>query len=216
MKYVVGLLLGLCLGIGAGAALIYFNPLTRDTALSGPAPARAFSYALDGGRLLVSTRDSVPGLPLMPGERPALWERGVRGIVLESFVIDDGDGRAAAVATRLVVPSPDSDGIQAGLLTDDQWLITLPGRGSLIAAGRSNIWPLLRDSVVRVDMLKRDWDGPKTYGMLRGGSAVITGASGDYLGIRGALTETTTLADYPRTGLAGLTGQVDIAFDSND
>lgn len=217
MKYLLALAIGLLLGAATGAALIYFNPMIMGASASPPAAGVSFDYALDGGRrVLVSTRDSVPGLPLTPARQPALWERGIRGSVLESVVLADDSGAAAAVATRLVVPSSASDAVRAGILTDDHWLITLPGRGSVIAAGQSNIWPLLRDSVVRVDLLKRPWEGAKRYSLLRGGGADVTGASGEYLGIRGVMSESVALDDYAQSGFAGLAGQIGIELGPID
>lgn len=213
MRYLLGLVFGLLLGAAAGAAIVYFNPLILDTARLSPDAVAPLNYSLGDERLLVSTEEGLPRVPIVPAGAPRLWERGIRRTWLQSFVITDGDGAPAAVASKLVMPSPDSNAFEAGLITDDAWLITFPGRGSIVAAGQSNVWPLLRDSALTVDLLNRPWTGPKAYGMLDGGTARVAGVSGDLAGRTGILTEILVLDDYPRTGFGGLVGHLDVSFD---
>ncbi len=208
MKYLVALLFGTALGVAVAGALLYFNPLiVASGKLDASAPMR---YSLSGPRMLASAHNRLPGAPVVPADSPALWERGVRGSWLQAFVVEDANGQPAGVATKFIVPSADSNGIHNGLVTDDHWLITVPGRGTLTAASKSTAWPLVGDSLVRVNLLDRPWDGDGAYALQHAGAAEIIGTSGELAGIAGALDENIVLRDYPHRGFDGLQGRLRI------
>jgi hypothetical protein len=214
MKYLFGFLLGLVLGAVCAAALIYFNPLIAGGATPAAATSTSLDYALSGDRLVTSSHNRWSRVPIRPADVQQLWEGGLNGSWLQSFVLSGQNGAAAAVATRLLVPSSASNGVTAGLLTEDYWLITFPGSGTLVAEGRSNVWPVLRDTLLRVDLLGRAWAGRTEYSLLTGAAAEVTGVAGAFSGRSGVLTEAVALEDYPRTGFGGLSGRIGITFDS--
>lgn len=214
MKYLLGFLIGLLLGCASAAGLIYVNPLIAGGETTAAAAGSSLDYSLSGDGLIASAHNRWPRVPVRPGGIPQLWESGLRGAWLQSFVLRAQDGTPAAVATRLMVPSTASNAIVGGLLTEDHWLITYPGRGSVVAAGASNVWPILRDTLVRVDLLGRAWSGNAEYSMLTGGAAEVTGVAGSLSGRSGVLTEVVALRDYPSIGFGGLSGRIEIAFDS--
>lgn len=218
MKLVFGFLIGVMLGGVCGVSLVYFNPL-----ISTAAPPRvagttsALRYSLEGPHLLASTHNEVLPLPVVPERTPLVWESGVRGSLLQVLVLEDGTGVPGGIATRLSVPSTRSNGLTAGLITDDQWLITVPGRGILYARGRSNVWPVLKDTILNVDMLGRDWAGPRRYAMSDGqpgSGARIVGLTGELAGYGGALTEVIQIDDYPGVGLRSLKAEVRLDFEA--
>jgi len=219
MKYLLGFLVGILLGAACAFGLVYLNPLI----VGSPAPAGPDSpmlrYSLDESHLLASTHNELVALPVVPADAPRLWESGIRGSWLQALALEDESGGLGAIATRLSVPSVRSNAIMAGLVTDDRWLITLPGRGILFAYGGSNIWPLLKDTALSVDILGREWAGPQRYGMLTssgGGSAAVIGLSGEFIGLGGALSEVLAIEDYPGKGLAGLNAALDLDLANPD
>jgi len=216
MKYLFGFLLGVLLGVATAAGLIYFNPLIAGAGSPAVATGSSLGYSLADDRLIASSHNRWPRVPIRPGNVQQLWEGGLNGSWLQSFVLTGQDGAPAAIATRIVAPSSDSNAVLSGILTDDHWLITFPGSGSIVADGSSNVWPLLRDTLVRVDLLRRPWSGATDYSLLTGGAAEVTGATGVLSGRSGALTEAVTLDDYPRIGFGGLSGRIDIAFDATE
>jgi hypothetical protein len=211
MRLLLGFLIGALLGAGCGVGVIYINPLIATAPVPADAGPQALRYSLGGPHLLASTHNELLPLPVTPADTPLLWESGVRGSWLQLLVLEDATGAPGGVATRLNVPAERSNGLTAGLITGDQWLITVPGRGVLYARGRSNVWPIVKDTVVRVDLLGRDWVGPERYDLLSGSTgpgAEVFGISGEFTGQSGTLKEVLELDDYPGTGLAGLRAEV--------
>ncbi|MGW8367529.1 MAG: hypothetical protein ACWGPN_02480, partial [Gammaproteobacteria bacterium] len=106
-----------------------------------------------------------------------LWEGGLKGSLLTVLPLDTGDGDGA-VATRLTVPSSETELLMAGVIAEDYWLVSVPEAGSFFVKASSNYWPLLRDTAVRIDLLRREWAGPQTYEPTRGpddGAARVIG-----------------------------------------
>ena len=217
MKLLFGLLVGVVLGAVCAGALVYFNPLIVAGQPPGEPKSQAMRYSLSGPHLLASTHNELLPLPVEPDGTPRVWESGVRGSWLQVLALENATGVPGGVATRLSVPSTRSNGLTAGLLTDDQWLITVPGRGTLYAYGGSNVWPVLKDTVLQVDVLGREWAGPRRYSLLRspaGRVAEVTGLTGDFAGVVGTLAEVLKIGDYPGTGLAGLEAEVELELSA--
>lgn len=211
MKLLLGFLTGILLGAACGLGLIYFNPLIGNAPAPDVAGTEPLRYSLNGPHLLASTHNDLLPLPVAPSNAPLLWESGIRGSWLEVLVLEDGTGVPGGIATRLSVPSARSNAVSAGLITDDHWLITVPGRGLLYAHGRSNVWPALKDTVVGVDLLGRKWAGSKRYDLAarpaRNGAEVL-GLSGEFAGYHGNLNEILEIDGYPEPGFGGLKAEV--------
>jgi hypothetical protein len=198
MKYVLSLLFGLMLGAGVAATALYFNPLTQNQS-DRDGGALVFDYTLKRSATLLTTHDGALGLPVVPAEVPLLFESGIKGSLLTALTLEGRAEVGRAVATRLSVPSPRSELLLSGVLVDDYWLISLPGKGTLFVHSANNQWPLLRDTVVQIDWLGRDWTGPKAYRPTRGpanGSAEVIGLTGRFAGSRGQGSERLTVASY--------------------
>lgn len=217
MKYVITFFFGLAAGAAVALVLLYFNPLTGDAGRGRPAASWELGYALSPARASLLTHGEQLRLPVIPVDAPLLWEQGVRGTVLGVLALEDETG-AAAVATRISVPVADSDLLLHGLFVDDYWLVTAPGRGSLFVHALDNQWPLLRDTVGRVDLLRRDWPGAATYdptvGPGPGGRATVLGLSGEFTGERGTARDLITLERYGAAGFAELSGELLLSLDS--
>ena len=210
MRYALGLLAGLVAGVGVAFAILYFNPLTRGQSVPASDSNWVLDYKLSAADTWLSTHDDRLEIPLVPGNVPLLWESGIKGSLLAAMPLHGPAGGRAAVASRISVPSADTEFLRAGLLVADYWLISVPGEGTVFVHAVNNRWPLLRDTVVRVDWLQRDWTGPQNYGPTRGpdaGGANVRGMTGQFAGARGHGRERVSLEAYDGS-LAQLSGQL--------
>lgn len=210
MKYVLSLLVGLVAGTAVAGALVYFNPLTRGGSANDGGADWVLGYALDNADTWLSTHDNRLELPVVPGDVALLFEAGIRGSMLAAMPLRNAAGDVAAAATRISVPSGDSELLRSGLIVVDYWLVSVPGEGTIFVHAVNNQWPLLRDTVVRVDWLQRAWTGPAEYGPTRGperGRAAVLGLTGRYAGARGHARERLSLDSYDGS-LAQLAGEL--------
>jgi hypothetical protein len=215
MKYFLSLLVGLALGIAVAAAALFYNPLTLITADDETEATLVFDYALGPSSVLLETHDSTLDLPVVPVESPLLWEGALKGSILTALPLDSAGG-SGALATRLTVPSADTDLLMAGVIAHDYWLVSVPESGSFLVEANSNYWPLLRDTVVRVDLLGREWNGPQTY-TLTGTSgddrARVTGLTGRFTAQTGRAIDRLALEHYDGS-LSALSGRLAVEFET--
>jgi hypothetical protein len=210
VKYVLSLVFGLVFGVAVAAVLIYFNPLTLGQSDRLANAQWVLDYQLGGGNIWLSTHDDRLEIPVVPIEAPLLWEGAIKGTILTAMPLAGSSGSASAVATRISVPSSKSEFLRSGLLVEDHWLITVPGSGTMFVHGINNHWPLVRDTLVTVDWLGRDFRGPETYEPTLGpvGShAEVFGLTGEFENARGRGHESVSLDSY-EGNLAALSGQL--------
>ena len=217
MKYVIGLVVGLILGVGVALALLYFNPLTLKQAAPLSDPQRTLDYKLAASDIWLSTHDDRLELPVVPKDVALLYEDGIRGTWLSAFGLSDEAQPGMIGATRVSIPSPQSELVRTGILVEDFWLISVPGSGSLFIHALNNQWPLLRDTLVNVDWLGRDFSGPAEYDPTRGparAGAEVFGVNGAYENLEGLAREHLMLDSY--TGaLSALSGRLTIRMSGN-
>lgn len=209
MKYVLSLILGLLLGAATALVGIYFNPLTQGRAGVKEGFDWRLDYELTPSQSWLFTHDDRLDLPVVPGNAPLLFEQGIRGTLLAAMPLRGDAGLATAAASRISVPSAETEFLRSGLVVEDHWLISVPGRGTLYVHSLNNQWPLLRDTVVRVDWLRRQFSAG-SYDPTRGPApegADVIGLSGSFDGARGHAYERLTLASY-HGSLETLTGQL--------
>ncbi len=210
MKYILALLAGLITGAAVAIAALYFNPLTQRSAEPMGAPDWSLQFGLAPAATWIATHDEKLGLPVVPADVPLLYEGGIEGSLLTSLPLHDASGRLAAFGTRITVPSSATEFLQAGLLVDDYWLISIPGQGTLFMHAVNNEWPLVRDTLVRVDLLNRDWKGPGEYAPTVGpdeDGARVTGLNGSFAGRTGHGRERSAIDNYTGS-LAALSGEL--------
>ncbi|HEY8520356.1 MAG TPA: hypothetical protein VIN61_09760 [Gammaproteobacteria bacterium] len=204
-------LLGLALGAAAGVGVLYLNPLTEPRPPTFAEADRTFSYRFPESDALLFTHEGDGRLPVLPRGAEKLWENTITGAALLAVALHDEGGKAA-VATRLSRPSPRTDFLLEGALLSDDWLITVPGEGSLFVRAENNLWPVVKDGVVPVWYLKRPWRGPTEYRPTEGphpaGVAVVRGASGRFAGIEGTAVERYELERFGASGPEALTGEL--------
>ncbi len=214
MKYLTVGFVGFLLGVGAAGAVLYFNPLTGP---SSPAPST------DGRSLHYSLPDQVLGFTLgdhalLPGVQPrgtGFWEETIDRTALLGIVLNDDLDRPAAVASRLLSGSPETDLLLHGVLVHDYWLLTIPDEGSVFVRVDMNLWPFLKRTLLPVWYLGRPWSGPADYRPTAGpgaeSTAVVIGATGRFKGVEGSAVEQYRLTELdPARRVAAATGELSL------
>lgn len=187
-------LLGLCLGLLAGAVLLLANPLAWLRGLpplpADLAPARAYRWDEYRG-----IEGNVADLLGIGRRKPdvAFPDPALRNLRIGIVVLPAGAGVPAALAVKVAASAEENSLWRAELGTHDYWSIAWPGEGSVFAASYSNYWAIARDGF---------------FALFRGGGlaamapaypvsapppgadpAGVTGASGRYAGFTGEIRE---------------------------
>jgi hypothetical protein len=193
MKYFLAWLVGALLGAGAALAALYFNPLTQAGGQRPLGDPWTLTYDFPGGSMLALTHDGQLGLPHIPADIPPLWEAAIDHVALSVLRLEDANGGPSGLASRVSVLSQDTDFLLRGFVVSDYWLITVPGQGTLYLESENNLWPFLKDTLIPVKYLQREWRGPVSYsatvGPRFGSAAEIFGVSGEFAGARGSARE---------------------------
>ncbi len=208
MKYILSLIVGLVCGLLLALAVIYYNPMTveRTSTLEASTTLR---YALSADGTIASTHGGSLRLDLKPAEIAQLWEATISKAALNLLVMTNESLEPVAIASRMSKLSERTNVVSSGLILADSWLVTIPGQGSFIVEVENNLWPIVRDTLVDVDLLKRPWIGHKFYeatvGPETNGTAAMTGATGAFRGTYGSAADVIELDDYAAGhGLDGL------------
>lgn len=185
-------ILGLALGILAGAALLLLNPLSWFGGLpplpTDLAPARAYRW--ENFRGMESTVAELLGVA-RPKRDVALQDPALRHVRVGIVVLPAGNGAPAALAIKVAMLDDANSLWRAQLGTDDYWNIFWPGEGSVFANAYSNYWALARDaffaSVAGSELMEESY--PVTAPPPLRDPAGVTGASGRYAGFTGETRE---------------------------
>jgi hypothetical protein len=192
MKYLVVGLLGLLLGASAAGALLYYNPFSVTGTGVPNATDRVLHYSLPDQVLAFSLGTDSRFLGRDAGD-DGLWEETIDRTAVLGLVLNDEDNQPAAVASRLLAVSPDSDLLLRGVLLSDYWLVTLPGKGTLFVRADTNAWRFVKEALVPVWFLDRPLKGPAEYWPTVGPGAddngVVLGVSGEFRGSEGSVVE---------------------------
>jgi hypothetical protein len=110
-----------------------------------------------------------------------------------ALVLNDASGQPAALASRLLSTSAETDLLLRGVLVSDVWLVTIPNEGTLFVHADSNAWPFLKETLLPVWYLDRPWNGPAEYWPTVGpgadDSADVVGIAGSFDGSAGTAVE---------------------------
>jgi hypothetical protein len=217
MRYVIATLFGILIGAACAAAALYYNPLTEVRELP-PKESWTLSYDFPGGSTLALTHAGQLGLPHIPTDVETLWEAAITDVVLNVLVLEDESGAPRAMASRISVPSQETDFLLRGFLVSEHWLVTVPGQGTLFVDGENNLWPFLKGALIPVRYLWQEWRGPVRYpvtiGPTRGGAAEVVGVSGAYAGVGGSALESYELKRFNATiGIEALRGTLAVALE---
>jgi len=192
MRWLIGIL-GLVLGIVAGAALLLFNPLM----VRGPLASLKANLVPDKSYRMDDYRGMSPDLNSLlrggagSGEN-ALAAPALANLRIAIIVLPAGDGRPAALAVKVSTVAEQNSLWRAQLGTLDYWNIFWPGEGSVFASGYSNYWPLVQDRFLAMipgtnagaESAYR-LSAPPPAGQLTG----VNGAAGRYAGYIGEIRE---------------------------
>lgn len=220
MKHGLASLLGLLVGALAAAALVYVNPLTADRAARPDAAGRwQLAYSYPGPGVLTHTHGGQLASERRPAGAAELWEETIASSVLTSLRLDDVDDGTRAWATRISVPSTRTNLLLNGVVIGDYWLISRPGEGALFMTANTNVWPALKDTWLRVDLLGRPWRGPAAYSPTLGtaGGAAVLGATGAFAGLEGSGREHVEIGGYAGRGrLESLSGRLTLELGASE
>jgi hypothetical protein len=183
MKHLLVALLGLVLGAATASVVLYYNPLAARSAPQPNPTDRVLHYTLPDQVLELAVGEDARLFGQNLG-RDSLWEETIDRTAVLGLVLNDATNQPAAIASRLMATSADTDLLLSGVLLDDYWLVTLPGEGTLFLQAKSNAWPFLKETLLPVWYLARPWNGPAEYWPTVGPAADESGVA---LGITGAL-----------------------------
>jgi hypothetical protein len=186
MKYLFVAIVGLLLGASAAGVVLYFNPLAARAAPPPSATARVLHYSLPDQVLEFSIGEDARLFGQEPGDDSLFEETIARSAVL-GLVLDDANNQPAALASRLMSASADTDLLLQGVLVTDYWLVTIPNEGTLFVQSTSNAWPFMKETLVPAWYLERPWRGPVEYWPTVGPG---NDERGEVIGVAGALRGT--------------------------
>jgi hypothetical protein len=192
MRYLFVAIIGLLFGVAAAGAVLYYNPLAEKSAPMPGATARVLHYSLPDQVLEFAVGEDAKLLGQDAGD-DSLWEETIDRSAVLGLVLNDGSNQPAAIASRLLSTSPDTDLLLNGVLVSDDWLVTIPGEGTLYVHADSNAWPFLKRTLVPVWYLDQPWSGPAEYWPTVGpgtdDSAQVVGLTGAFRGSEGSAVE---------------------------
>ena len=187
MKYLFVAIVGLLLGAAAAGVVLYFNPLAAKSAPMPNATDRVLTYSLPDQVLEFALGDDARLFGQDAGD-DGLWEETIDRSAVLALVLNDASGQPAALASRLLSTSAETDLLLRGLLVSDVWLVTIPNEGTLFVHADSNAWPFLKERLLPVWYFDQPWKGPAEYWPTVGPGA---DESGDVIGIAGTFRGST-------------------------
>jgi hypothetical protein len=201
MKHLLVAIVGLVLGAAAAGVVLYYNPLAEESAAQRAAADRVLHYALPDQVLQFAVGEDARLFGQDTG-RDSLWEETIARTAVLGLVLNDASNQPAAVASRLMATSADTDLLLRGVLLNDHWLVTLPGEGTLFVRADSNAWPFLKKTLLPVWYFDRPWNGPAEYWPTVGPgldeSGVVLGITGAFRGSEGRVVEHYEIATLDR------------------
>jgi hypothetical protein len=199
MKYLLVAVLGLVLGAAAAGVALYLNPLSEGSAPMPNVTDRVLRYSLPDHVLEFAVGEDVRLFAQDPGD-DSLWEETIARSAVLGLVLNDSSNQPAALASRLLSTSTETDLLLRGVVVSDHWLVTIPNEGTLFVRADSNAWPFMKERLVPVWYLDQPWSGPAEYWPTVGPGA---DDSGDVVGIAGSFRNSagTAVERYEVTSL---------------
>ena len=192
MKYLFVAIVGLVLGAAGASVVLYYNPLAATSAPMPSQTDRVLRYSLPDHVLGFAVGEDARLFGQDAGD-DSLWEETIDRAAALALVLNDGSNQPAALASRLMSMSAETDLLLRGVLVSDHWLVTVPAEGTLFIQANSNAWPFLKETLVPVWYLDRPWRGPTEYwptvGPRADDSAHVVGITGLFSGSEGSAVE---------------------------
>jgi len=193
MKYLITLLLGFAVGGTLAAGLLYVNPLTTHAGQPLPDADEVFAYSSPVVSELAFASDGLSRLMSYPDGVPDLWETAIVKSALSVVVLRDEGGAPVGVASRVSYPDESTELLTTGALLNDEWLVSVPGRGSFFVSSQANWWPFLKTALIPVWYFDQPRPGTvvvdPTVGPDASGYGIAAGATGAYVGRFGNAAE---------------------------
>jgi hypothetical protein len=127
IKYVVGLLLGIVLGVVAAGALLYFNPLAARNPLSPLSVSNnrilSLGYSVVPTDSIVLTNNGESRVQPHPENVRELWEAPVRLTEVLVTVLTDSRNNPAGIGIKYSSDSEDTRLINGEVLVNSAWHI---------------------------------------------------------------------------------------------
>jgi hypothetical protein len=197
--------IGLALGTAAACALLFYNPLAAQNPLSplsvSDKEIMSLTYSTVAADAIVYTNNGVSRSRPHPAKVQQLWEAPVRLTDLLVTVLSDSRGDPAGIGIKFMSDSEQTRVINGEALIDSAWYIYLPERGSLFIEQSENYWNFLRQIVVPAywssgDSWKGTWHGNTTVGPGSLGTALVSGGTGTFSGLRSEAVEAISARAY--------------------
>lgn len=204
-KYFIALGLGLVTGALVFVLLLYFNPLSKQQALSPLSVSQneviTLNYSAVPADSLVYTNDGESQVEPYPAKVLQLWEATIRNSDATAMVLNDSRGQPVGIGIKFSSDSESTNVLNGQAIIDSVWHIYMPGRGSLFVEQSENYWAYLRDVVIPAYWSSGDnwrglWNANVTAGPGALGTANVVGGSGEFDGLRAAAVETLSAKAY--------------------
>ncbi|MDH3746698.1 MAG: hypothetical protein OER97_00720 [Gammaproteobacteria bacterium] len=220
MRFLIALIFGIATGGAAAIGLLYYNPITSQSALSplSVSDQRQFSlnYSAVADHAIVYTNDGESRMHPHPAKVLQLWEAPIRQTETLVTMLRDARNQPVGIGIKFSSRSERTRVLNGEALVDSVWYVYLPDQGTMMIAQSENYWNFLRDIVVPAHWgsgngWKGSWHGTITNGPGALGTASVFGGSGEFLGLESEATETLTAKAYSvELGPVAMDGQLTI------
>lgn len=220
MRYLIALILGMATGGAAAVGLLYYNPITSQTALSplSVSDQQQFSlnYSAVANHAIVYTNNGESRMLPHPAKVLQLWEAPIRQTETLVTMLHDARNEPAGFGIKFSSRSERTRVLNGEALVDSVWYVYLPERGTMMIAQSENYWKFLRDIVVPAHWgsgngWRGSWHGTITNGPGALGTARVHGGSGMFLGLELEAIETLSAKAYSaERGPVAMLGQLTI------
>lgn len=217
MKYVITLLLGVAVGMTMAVGLVYVNPLAADGGRRLVEADNVFAFESPLTGELAFASDGMSRLTSHPRGVPDLWETAIGKSALSVIALKDNTGVPVGLASRVSYPAETTELLTTGVLLNDDWLVSLPNAGSFFVSSQANWWPFLKRTVIPIWYFGQPWEGSSaidpTIGPDSSGHAIVTGATGEFVGRFGNATEHYDVREFDsRVGLSEMLAELRVAW----
>lgn len=220
MRYIVSLLLGLATGVVIAAAMVYYNPLSTQEALSPLSVSErqqvVLGYSAVSSDAIVFTNNGETIIAPHPEKVLQLWEAPIRRSDTRVTVLHNSRNEPVGLGIKFSSQSESTRLLQGEALVNSAWHIYLPGQGSMFVEQSENYWPFLREIVIPAhwgssDNWRGNWHGTTTAGPGVLGTGRAYGGSGRFAGLESEAIERITAKAYSAAvGPVAMEGQLTI------
>ncbi len=193
MKFLIALVLGVVTGAALFVVALIYNPFVADRGISPLAVSQSELVALNFSAVpsdtLIFTNDGNSAQKPHPDKVLQLWEAPVRKTSAMATVLRDARSQTAGIGVKFSSLSERTRLLQGDALVDSVWYVYLPKQGSLFIQQSENYWAFLRDvswPAIRsgANNWKGNWVGDVTDGPGVLGTALVTGGTGVFQGLK--------------------------------